>query len=172
MGEPIFYKAERFFPDKKYEEFSKIFNKAELVTYDVCLCGVIHDENLLEEIELAGRYVRGVKTKSWQSLLKTPLSVGEQIIAYYKNPIESYEHHKMESDFEFCGYDLSEEMTGISALTNCGELFSGAIPYEELNKFGLISEYCEAFRIRKLLENLYPDEPHAECEVYELWRRL
>jgi len=165
MNEPIFYKAERFFPNQKYEEFSKILNRAEIVTYDMCLCGAIHEDN-----GIAGGYAGEVK--SLQTLLKIPLRTSMQIIAYYKNPTESYEHHRLENDFEFCGYDLSEEMTGISAITNCGGAFGEAIPYEKLNKFGLLSEYQETFRIRMLLDELYPDEEHAACEVYELWRKL
>ena len=67
-----------------------------------------------------------------------PLKHNEQIIAYFMNPIESHEFHKLDDRFEFCGYDLSEEMTAISAITNCNKIFDKAIPYEELNKFGLM----------------------------------
>ena len=165
MDEVIYYKAERFFPDKNYEEFSKIFGRAEIVTYDIMLCRVIHDENLLAEVDLYPG-----KVKNWKSLL--PPGADEQIIAYYKNPTSSYELRVLDEGFEFCGYDLSEEMTGISAVTNCGALFDGAIPYEKINKFGLIDEFYEAFRIRKMLDELYPYESHADCEVYEIWRRL
>ena len=165
MDEPIFYKAKRFFPNKQYEEFSKIFNRAEIVTYDICLC-----ENLTNAFDSFGIYVEGIRT--WQPLLQTPLNPDEQIIAYYKNPTVNYEHRRLESNFEFCGYDLAEDFTGISALTNCGNLFDRAISYEVLNKFGIINDYHEAFQVRKLLSDFYPDECHAQCEVYELWRRL
>jgi len=143
MDKPFFYIAERFFLDENYEEFSKILGRAEIVTYDTMLCTV-----------------------------KSEHGLSEQIIAYYKNPTKSHEYHTLDDGFEFCGYDLSEESTMISAITNCGGMFGDAIPYEKLNKFGLIAEYSEAFAIRKLLDELYPQESHAECDVYELWRRL
>jgi len=170
MDEPIFYKAERFFPNEKYEEFSKIHGRVEIVTHDCCLCRVIIDEHLFGDMEIESIYAGEVK--SIEKLLKSPLGESEQIIAYYKNPIENHTHHKLKDGFEFCGYDLSEEMTHISAITNCDDFFDKAIPYEKLNKFGLICEHQEALRIRELLGELYPDEEHAECEVYELWRKL
>ena len=159
MTEPIYYKAERFYPDKKYEDFSKIFNRAEIVSYDVGLT-----------VSNATKFIGEVS--DWKLLLQTPLEPDEQIIAYYKNPTESHEFHILDDGFVFCGYDLSEELTEISAITNCGGGFEAAIPYSELNTFGLLAEYDKAFLVRDLLNELYPGEEHAYCEVYELWRRL
>jgi len=161
MTDPIYYRVKRFFPDKEYETFSKIFGKAEIVSYDASLM-VESCTDSKEEVE------------DLHLLLQTPLKSDEQIIAYYKNPTISSSFHKhcmLVEGFEFCGYDLSEDCTKISAVTNCGGWFETAIPYSKLNAFGLIDEYDEAFRIRDLLAELY-DDPHAYCEVYELWRKL
>ena len=166
MTKPLFYIAERFFPDNNFEDFSKIFGKSEIVTYDTTLCGVNSTHGLYGVSQYAG------EVDDWKELLNIHIGENEQIIAYYKNPTESYEHHILDNCFEFCGYDLSEELTMISAITNCGTMFGKAIPYGKLNAFGLIGEYNEAFLVRKLLTELYPDESHAGCEIYELWRRL
>jgi len=159
MTEPFFYTAERFFPDENYEQFSKIFGRAEIVTYDTNLCGVNSTHGLYGKSRYAG------EVDNWKELLYVPIKENEQIIAYYKNPIKSHEHHMLNDNFEFCGYDLSEELTMISAITNCGDMFDKVIPRKKLNTFGLIDKYSEAFLIRKLLGEIYPKESHARCEV-------
>ena len=162
---PIYYKAERFFPTKEYERNSKIRDRAEIVSYDI-LCNIICTHDLINDSEFFG------EVSDLKILLQTPMKSNEQVIAYYKNPTESYENHTFDKRFEFCGYDLSEEMTRISAVTNCCGGFDKAIPYGELNKFGLIDDYNKAILIQKKLDELYPDECHACCEIYELWRTL
>lgn len=70
---------------------------------------------------------------------------------------------------EFIGCDLIEEMTQISALTNCGG-FPETFSNEELNNRGLIDSFARAKEIQRLLAQNNPDEPHANCELYALWR--
>jgi len=166
MTEPFFYIAERYFPNEDYGQFSKIFGRAEIVTYDTILCKLISEHGLCGKSQYAG------EVDNWKELLHIATKERRQIIAYYKNPTESREYHVLDESFEFCGYDLSEELTMISAITNCGGMFDKAIPYKKLNAFGLIDEYSEAFAVRNLLDELYPEESHADCKVYELWRRL
>jgi len=67
---------------------------------------------------------------------------------------------------------LCDDQVFISTLTNCGGFFEKAVPYNELNRFGLIDDHKTALKCRELLEELYPDYGHAYCEVIELWRRL
>jgi hypothetical protein len=72
-------------------------------------------------------------------------------------------------DFSFIGYDLIEEQTQISALTNCGG-FPDVFQNEELNRFGLVNGFERAQEIRSFLAERHPKEPHAQCEVYAIWR--
>ena len=74
--------------------------------------------------------------------------------------------------FDFCGYDLIDPETAISAVTNCGADFDEGIDYAKLNEYGLFSDYAEAVRTQKALLKAYPEEPHADCVVIELWRKL
>ena len=74
--------------------------------------------------------------------------------------------------FEFCGYDLIDPETVISAVTNCGADFDKGIDYAKLNEYGLFSRYAEAVRAQETLLREYPEEPHADCVVIELWRKL
>ncbi len=74
--------------------------------------------------------------------------------------------------FEFCGYDLVEMDTYISAITNCGATFENAIEYGNLNEFGLISNYSVVVTTQIKLRDNYPYENHADSEIVEVWRKL
>jgi hypothetical protein len=71
--------------------------------------------------------------------------------------------------FDFIGYDLVEEITQISALTNCGG-FPDCFCNAELNRFGLLDRFDRATEIRRHLLEHHPKEPHANCELYAIWR--
>lgn len=71
--------------------------------------------------------------------------------------------------FNFVGYDLIEAQTRISALTNCGG-FPDIFRNEELNHFGLIEGFDRALEIKRLLAALHPEETHAQCDMYAIWR--
>lgn len=70
--------------------------------------------------------------------------------------------------FHFRGYDLIEAPTGVSALTNCGG-FDLAFRPGDLNELGLITAYDDARKIQQLLRERYPEEAHAQCELFALW---
>lgn len=77
--------------------------------------------------------------------------------------------------FTFCGFDLSDFL--VSAILNCGsfttgDYFSKAFDYRELNEFGLIPDYQTAVKIRQKLMDEYPDENHACCAVFAIWRKI
>lgn len=72
--------------------------------------------------------------------------------------------------YEFCGFDLAEE--GTSALTNCPHCFDEVFTLKNLNYYGLLNNRQEAERLQSLLPKLYPDEQHAYCEIYAIWRRI
>lgn len=70
---------------------------------------------------------------------------------------------------EFCGFDLVETEGGISALVNCGG-FERSFSNQELNPLGLISQHERALEVQACLAAEYPDEPHAHCDVWALFR--
>ena len=72
-------------------------------------------------------------------------------------------------DMAFLGYDLIDSVSGISALTNCGG-FSESFDNQELNRYGLISEYPRAKQIQTALLINNPDEPHADTEFWAIWK--
>ncbi len=72
--------------------------------------------------------------------------------------------------FTFQGYDLVEEPgSGISALSNCGG-FAKAFKPEDLSEVGLLPTFELARTVRRRLRVLYPEERHASCHVWAIWR--
>jgi len=72
--------------------------------------------------------------------------------------------------FAFCGFDLVDDQGGISALTNCGG-FDKAFSPTELSECGLLLDHSRALAVRQLLRTEYPDEPHARCRIWAIWKR-
>jgi hypothetical protein len=71
--------------------------------------------------------------------------------------------------FAFCGFDLVEAQGGISALTNCGGFDRAFLP-TELSDCGLLLDHLRALGVRQILRTEYPDEPHARCRVWAIWK--
>ena len=100
------------------------------------------------------------------------LPVGtEQIMAVITRPGKTPEESLKKRGFTFCGYDLVEELSGISAITNCGAGFR-SIRYEGLTEFGLIPTYKEAVLTQLALAEEDPEDEHADSEMMEIWRKL
>jgi hypothetical protein len=145
-----YFGADRFFSNEAYREFigGKI-NSKEIVSFD----GGLHD---IYEIE------------SFDSSLRPNT---EQIIAVILRPqLEPIEYMKIRG-FTFCGYDLIEEETVTSAITNCGGGFD-SIPYEKLTDYGLLPTYEDAVLTQLALIDEVPEDPHAYCMICEIWRKI
>jgi hypothetical protein len=67
------------------------------------------------------------------------------------------------------GYDLLDEGFGVSSITNCGG-WPDVFPNELINEYGLISAYSDAVRIRNDLRAKHPEEPHAKCEIWSVYK--
>ena len=70
--------------------------------------------------------------------------------------------------YRFAGFDLVDEVTMISALTNCGG-FEGAFESSDLSEIGLIEDISRAYEIRGELLARHPEERHACCTVWAIW---
>lgn len=130
------------------------FNKGKIVSKEI----VTFDCGLMEMNEIQ------------KDKIKVPENQ-QQVLAVIVRP-EIERNYLLERDmrFEFCGYDLVELPCCISAITNCGAGFEKAIDYTNLNAYGLILNYKEAVLTQLKLNEEYPDEDHAYCELVEVWR--
>lgn len=71
--------------------------------------------------------------------------------------------------FDFEGFDLVEGFSGMSAVTNCGD-WKGLLSPELVGRNGLIPDFGRATGFRADLLAAYPDEPHANCVLWAVWR--
>lgn len=145
-----YFESDRCFNKDSIRNFNKEMIVAdELVTFD---CGLMEMREITKDE------------------VKEPDKEHQILGVIIRPEIESNYYMGKEEYFEFCGYDLVELQTCISAITNCGAGFEKAIIYEKLNKYGLISSYREAVFTQLNLNEEYPDESHAYCEIIEVWR--
>ena len=72
--------------------------------------------------------------------------------------------------FAFQGYDLLGD-GDISAISNCGG-FEGAFQTRDISEVGLFDTYAFARKVQKRLRHQYPTEPHADCEVWAIWKMI
>jgi len=70
---------------------------------------------------------------------------------------------------DFLGYELLDLSFEVSALTNCGG-FEESFSPEDLNAFGLINTFDDAYKIANCLYKNHPDEHHTETNVIAIWR--
>lgn len=147
-----YFKGDRLFNEKPLYEFNKGKIKAkELVTFDTGLMDIVE----INEVDI-----------------EESKKDSEQILAIIIRPEIAPNYMLEHAKFEFCGYDLVEHMTGISAITNCGADWGDALNYQLLNDYGLFSNYRQAVTAQLDLDEQFPDESHAYCEIIEIWRLL
>jgi len=64
---------------------------------------------------------------------------------------------------------LLEDFTRISALINCGGFDRAFLP-KDISEYGLIKEFGKAKQIQSLLADEYPNEEHADCSLWAIWK--
>jgi hypothetical protein len=173
---PLFVATEKFGPLdvqswETYRAGAGIPGLVEVVSLDGSLCPRIINELQAEDWpHIVNEDFRVTYFYHLDYLLKRVVHVPRRnILGVYRNPDTHIETQPAPGDFVFLGYDLIEEQTQISALTNCGG-FPDAFANAELNTFGLITGFERARGIQRRLAELHPQEPHAHCERYALWR--
>ena len=95
---------------------------------------------------------------------------GMNVLCVFRNPVEQ-PTAPLGTSWEFIGFDLVNKKDSISALTNCGgypDVFANA----ELTCFGLLPELKRANEVQNQLRKLYPEDPHADCYVFAIFREL
>jgi hypothetical protein len=155
----------------KYVASSGLSQLQEVVTLDNLLCPpVLH--------EIKAEYWPHIVNEDFMLHFFTDLEfmlnevrhVSEKnVLCAFRNP-ESAPNPPRSESWSFVGYDLVDTFGGNSALTNCGG-FPRAFSSTELSAFGLLSSLERAKEIRHVLREEYPEEHHAHCHVWALFRR-
>jgi hypothetical protein len=174
---PLFIATHRFDPADgekwmKYFEWARIPQLKEVAGLDAMLCRHVLSNQILDEdwAHIVCEDFRLDYFYDLDYLLQRTKGVERRnILGLYRNSDTHIACPPAVADFSFLGYDLIEEETQISALTNCGG-FPDAFSNSELNCCGLIGSFHRAEDIRRLLAERHPNEPHARCERYAIWR--
>ena len=176
MPKPLFIATERFDPSdgerwRKYSKWAKISALNEVVSLDGALCTHLGKKLLDEDWKhvVNENYRLDYFYDLDYLLSRIRDKPRRNILGLYRNPEIHITDAPAAGNFEFMGYDLIDEQTQISALTNCGG-FSDVFSNDELNSCGLIEKHDRALRIKRLLAEKHPEEAHAQCEMYAIWR--
>ena len=173
MG-PLYIVTERFDPTHqpewgKYIAWSGLTHLREIVSLDSMLCARVITEILPEDWnEIVNEDFMLDYFISLDYLLQRAGPVeGRNLLCVYKNPDTMPQLH--DGRFQFEGCDLIDVQGGISALTNCGG-FPLAFANAELNTVGLLPSLERAKAVQTALGSNYPNEHHAKCDVWTLFR--
>jgi len=163
--------VETFFPTEKYKEWSKLFHVREVISLDCALCQSILDEDVEDDyIYLQGYGFYSDILNNLELLLsKVKNKKDRQILAVLRDPKTDCAKLLTDKRFRFYGYDLLEDSTRISALTNCGGFNNAFLP-KDISEYGLINEFDKAKQIQLLLADEYPNEEHADCTLWAIWK--
>ena len=91
------------------------------------------------------------------------------LLCVFRNPSRHPAPPDAPVGFDFVGYDVVDIHGDISALTNCGG-FPDVFSNDELNPYGLLATRDRAIDVQAALKTLHPDERHADCHVWAVFR--
>ena len=176
---PVIYSAvQRFDPacgDKwtKFIEWCGLTQLREVISLDCILCPsviVIDDLNAEDWQHNVNENFKCHLFHDLEYLLgKVAGSDRVNVLALIQNPTKDEVRSFSDDRFTFRGFDLVELQTGISALVNCGG-FPKAFSSSDLSDCGLLTDHAKAMIVQKLLRAEYPDEHHADCDVWAIWQ--
>lgn len=176
MTKPLFIAVERFDPSdgekwQKYFQWANIPSLTEVISLDSLLCPHIVNQFQPEDwAHIVNEDFRLDYFHDLEYLLQRVAQVPRKhVLGLYRNP-DAHIELAPAANFAFVGYDLIEETTQISALTNCGG-FPDSFSNAELNRFGLVDTFNRAAEIQRHLQEHHPEESHADCELYAIWRQ-
>ena len=158
-----------------YIEWKKLYHLTELVSLDSGL-----NEDLVEMdfdnldindwqfIVIDGSFSTGFYTTVKFVSRNIKAENTFNFLAVVKEPREECEAITIDG-FEFVGYELLDKDYSHSALSNCGG-FDETFSPNELNQFGLLSDFEKAYDVKKRLLENNSEEHHADCNVIAVWR--
>jgi hypothetical protein len=173
---PWFIATEQFTPEDEswnsFIQFSGLTQLKELVSLDSALCPTIlptskaeywphivtedHMLNFFLDFDFLIEQIKNIERKN--------------VLCVFRNP-QQMPTAPSAANFKFIGYDLLEVNggSGISALTNCGG-FPDVFANAELSEVGLLTDFGRASKVQSLLRSLHPNDPHANCDLWAIFR--
>ena len=176
--EPWYIATETFTPRQgeawtKYIAWSGLSQLDEVVSLDSMLCGTLLPE-------MKDEYWPHIVSEDFMlnffidlefMVAQLPDVAERNLLCVYRNPPNEPTPPSGPVDFEFLGCDLVDVMGGVSALTNCGG-FIDVFDNRELSPKGLLTSHARASDVQSQLKAKYPEEPHANCHVWAVFRAV
>lgn len=161
--------VETFIPPQNYVTWSKLNQLKQVISLDCALCPRIIDctEDDYSHVIWMGENCF-CKDLDWL-MKKVEDKLDKEILAIAREPEVDCKNLLSDRRFKFYGYDLIEDDTSISALTNCGG-FDKAFHSRDISKYGLIEDFTKAKEVQLKLKDEYPDVCHADCTLWAVWR--
>ena len=176
MATPVFAARRRFGPQAgerwtRYVAWARLPQLRELVSLDTMLCPAFPEE--LTSDDWQHNVHADYQVTHFHSLdhLRGRIAGvdGLNLLAILREPSVDDLGRVLLPGFSFAGFDLLDVHGDVSALTNCGG-FDDVFGPEELNPLGLLDERARAVAVRRRLRAEYPDQHHAICDVWAIWR--
>jgi hypothetical protein len=176
--QPLFVAKRPFDPSvgegwDRYVAWSGLTQLKEVVSLDTMLCPTLPEELTAADWEhnVHADY-QVFFFQSLEHLLQRVAAAGRvNILLVLQNPTASEVAAVDRPGFDFAGFDLVDVYGDVSALTNCGG-FEGVFTNEELSELGLLTDLSRAQEVQAALRVRHPEEPHADCHLWAIWRRF
>jgi hypothetical protein len=143
----------------------------EVISLDGILCSTVFQE--LSADDWQHNIHEDFKTSLFYDLDHVLRKVAGQervdVLAVMEEPTTADVVSFSDPRFVFRGFDLVDHCGGISALVNCGG-FNRAFVTTDLSDCGLLTDHEKAMKVQSLLRAEYPDEHHAECDLWAIWK--
>jgi hypothetical protein len=156
----------------RYVAWSGLSHLREVVSLDTLLCPTVPEELTATDWEY--NVHADYQVFFFRSLEYLRERVSEEgrlnILAVLQNPTAADMAGVILPGFAFVGLDLVDVQGDISALTNCGG-FEGVFLNSELSELGLLTDLSRAREVQASLRVQYPEEPHAACHLWAIWRQ-
>lgn len=161
-------------PWQSYIAWSGLGQLREVVSLDGVLCPSFFSE--LTEEDWRYNVQADFKTHLFLDVdhvvRRTQASERTNVLAVIENPTPDEIANFQQPSFVFRGFDLLERFGGdVSALLNCSG-FAKAFSGSELSPCGLLTSHARALEVQRLLHANYPDEHHADCDVWGIWQLM
>lgn len=174
--QPLFIATEPFGPQAgdgwtSFIQCSGLSQLTELVSMDSMMCPSVLPETKPE-------YWPHIVNEDYMLHFFTDLPVllneissieERNLLCVFRNPPEAPRAPTEIVAFEFLGYDVVDTEACASALSNCGG-FPDVFLNDELTQHGLIRSLGRAMEIQKNLRKNHPEEHHADCDVWAIFR--
>jgi hypothetical protein len=172
----VFTARRRFGPEDgdrwtRYVAWSGLTQLRELVSLDTILCPAVPEQLIAADWE--HNVHADYETDHFRSLpylLERTASVsGVNVLAVLRSPSVAGLAAAALPGFVFAGFDVLDVHGDVSVLTNCAG-FDDVFAPTELSPLGLLNDLGRAEQVRSRVLAAHPDEPHARCDLWAIWR--